>query len=115
MSQKDELQLDQQRLVQAWETALPERIKHGDQAVVRADEADAKSLRITIRTAGHQEYEFDFIVTYVDSREVHVSLVDVEKAGVSVDERTDMIQQLIQDYKRHLHECAQALHHLTHA
>ena len=114
MSKKDELQLDQQRLVEAWQTTLPERIKHGDHADVKADEADAHSIRVTIRTAGHQEYDFDFLVTYVDSREVNVSLVDVEKAGVSVDERTDTIQQLIQDYKRHLHECAQALHHLTH-
>lgn len=115
MSKKDELQLDQQRLVEAWEAALPERIKHGDQATVKADEADAKRIRVTIRTAGHQEYDFDFLVTYVDSREVEVSLIDVEKAGTSVDERTDPIQQLIHDYKRHLHECAQALHHLTHA
>lgn len=115
MAKKDELQLDQKQLTEAWETTLPERIHHGDHAVVKADEADERSLRVTIRTAGHQQYDFDFLVTYVDSREVAVSLVDVEKAGVSVDERTEPIQQLIQDYTRHLHECAQALHHLTHA
>jgi hypothetical protein len=58
-------------------------------------------------------YSFDFLVTYVDSREVKVNLVDVEKADQTVDERNDVIQNLIEDYVRHLHECAQALHDLT--
>ncbi|GGG26328.1 hypothetical protein [Paenibacillus abyssi] len=112
---KDELQIDQRELVEAWQRTLPITMNESDSADVIADGADPKALRVHIRTAGHQAYSFDFKVEYVDSREVRVELVDVEKDGRSVDERTDQIQQLIQDYTRHLHECAQALQQLTHA
>ncbi|MFC4778906.1 hypothetical protein ACFO9Q_19095 [Paenibacillus sp. GCM10023252] len=115
MSHSDKLQVDQAELAAAWQRVLPERIAPGDRCEVKADEANQHTLRITIHTAGHQMYDFDFKVTYVDSREVRVELIDVEKDNVSVDERTDIIQQLIADYQRHLHECAQALHDLTHA
>ncbi|XEC94944.1 hypothetical protein AB6A23_27355 [Paenibacillus tarimensis] len=112
--EKDELQIDQNRLVEAWQRTLPTTMNKADHAEVKADEADAKALRIHIRTAGHTSYTFDFKVEYVDSREVKVDFIDVEKAGISVSERTEPIQQLIEDYTRHLHECAQALHELTH-
>ena len=82
---------------------------------MQADEADPKALRITIHTAGHQMIQLDFKVAYVDSREIRTTLIDVEKDGRWMDERTDMIQQLVEDYTRHIHECAQALHELTHA
>lgn len=115
MTKADVLRIDSQQLADAWQRTLPNTINSSDRCVVLRDEADDKSLRVTIHSAGHQSYEFDFKVTYVDSREVKVELVDVEKNNVTVDERTDIIQQLIQDYKRHLHECAQALLQLTHA
>lgn len=115
MGKSDELQMNQENLADAWRQTLPEIMNKADRCKVLPDEADAKSLRVTIDTAGHQEYSFDFKVTYVDSREVKVELVDVEKEHISVDERGDIIQQLIQDYTRHLHECAQTLQQLTHA
>ncbi|NIK72312.1 hypothetical protein [Paenibacillus sp. BK720] len=111
----DKLQIDQNQLVAAWQRTLPEWIKDADKCEVLADESDPNALRVTIITAGHQAYSFDFKVCYVDSREVKVEVVDVAKNNVSIDERTDPMQQLIQDYTRHLHECAQALHQLTHA
>ncbi|AJY74974.1 hypothetical protein [Paenibacillus beijingensis] len=113
MSKTDELTLDQQQLEEAWRQTLPETMNSPDRSEVKSDESDPKSLRITIHSAGHQMYSFDFKITYVDSREVKVVLIDVEKENQTVDERNDMIQQLIADYTRHLHECAQALHRLT--
>lgn len=115
MSKRDELSIDQQELAAAWQRTLPNTIKEADRAEVKADEADPSALRITIDTAGHQMYNFDFKVAYVDGREVRATLIDVEKDGRSVDERTDIIQQLVEDYTRHIHECAQTLHDLTHA
>lgn len=115
MAKSDELRIDPQQLADAWQRTLPETMNSSDRCVVLQDEADDKALRVTIHSAGHQMYEFDFKVTYTGSREVDVELIDVEKDNVTVDERTDIIQQLIHDYKRHLHECAQALQQLTHA
>jgi hypothetical protein len=39
----------------------------------------------------------------------------VESGGRSIDEHADAVQELVRDYRRHLHECAQSLHNLTHA
>lgn len=113
MSKHDELQLDQNRLVDAWKRTLPSVLNQSDTSEVYADEADSKSLRVHIATAGHSKYSFDFKCTYVDSREVRTELVDVEREGQSVDERTDTIQTMVEDYVRHIHECAQQLHALT--
>ncbi|MDQ0116303.1 hypothetical protein [Paenibacillus harenae] len=115
MAKIDELRTNPEQLAEAWRNTLPRTMNSSDRCEVFPDEADAKALRVTIHSAGHQAYTFDFKVTYVDSREVLVELIDVEKDQVAVDERTDMMQQLILDYKRHLHECAQALQQLTHA
>jgi hypothetical protein len=115
MSIKDELTVPQAGLVEAWQRTLPSRLNAGDQAEVTADEADSSTLRLTIRSAGHQMYEFDFSVRYVDSREIEIQLTDVEKDGQTIDERTEVLQELIGDYRRHLHECAQALHQYTHS
>jgi len=115
MTRKDQLSVPQNELVEAWQRTLPERLNAGDSVKVWADEADPYSLRVTIHAAGHQVYEFDFAVRYLDSREIDVELVDVESGGRSVDEHADAIQELIADYRRHLHECAQSLHDLTHA
>ncbi|MCC3373893.1 hypothetical protein [Cohnella sp. REN36] len=112
---EDQLNVPQDELVQAWQHTLPERLTAGDQAEVMPDESDPTRLLVHIRTAGRQMMEFDFAVRYVDSREIAIELSDVERDGQSVDERTDVMQELIADYRRHLHECAQALHHFTKA
>lgn len=115
MSTQDEMTVPQDRLAEAWQQVLPERLHGGDRAEVIADEADPRALRVHIRSAGHQMMEFDFAVRYVDSREIDIELTDTERNGQTVDERNDVMQALIQDYRRHLHECAQALHDVTHA
>jgi len=115
MSKQDKLHIDQQQLADAWQHTLPEYVNEADRVSVLKDEADSRALRITLESAGHQMYSFDFKAAYVDSREVKVTLIDVERDGRSIDERTDMIQELVQDYTRHIHECAQALHVLTNA
>lgn len=111
----DELQIDQDQLVEAWQRTLPDWIKDADKCEIAGDELESSALRVTIHSSGRQAYSFDFKVQYVDSREVRVELIDVEKDGMHVDERGDIIQQLVEDYTRHLHECVQALHQLTHA
>lgn len=115
MSTKDQLTIDQDRLVAAWKRVLPTTMNSTDNVTVKADEADPKAVRIHVATAGHTMYTFDFKCTYVDSREVKVELVDVEKAGETIDERGPVTQELTEDYIRNIHECAQALHELTHA
>ncbi len=115
MSTHDELTVPQEDLAIAWQRVLPERLHGGDEAKVSPDENNPKALRVHIRTAGRQMMEFDFLVRYMDSREIDIQLVDAERDGETVDERNDVMQALIYDYRRHLHECAQALHELTHA
>ncbi|MFC5529782.1 hypothetical protein [Cohnella yongneupensis] len=115
MVSNDELNVPQEDLVQAWQQTLPERLHGGDQAEIMLDEADPNALRVHIRTAGHQMMEFDFAVRYVDSREIAIQLTDVERDGQTIDERGEIVQELIADYRRHLHETAQALHHYTHS
>jgi len=113
MSETETLTIDQSRLADAWQQTLPSLLNESDKAQVQADQADPNALRVHIQTAGHTDYSFDFKVTYLDRREVKVDLVDVEKADRTVDERNDVIQNLVEDYVRHLHECAQALKPLT--
>lgn len=115
MANKDELKIDQSSLADAWKRTLPTVMNSSDQSKVMADEANPKALRVHIETAGHTMYSFDYLVEYVDSREVKVELVDVERDGRTIDERPDVVQQLVADYTRHLHECAQQLHAYTHA
>lgn len=113
MSKTDVLTIDQNELTEAWQKTLPTLLNESDKAEVKADEHNPKSVRIHIRTAGHAMYSFDFQVTYVDSREVKVDLVDVEKDDQTVDERNDVIQNMVEDYIRHIHECAQVLKKVT--
>lgn len=108
-----QLQVDQQQLVSAWQERLPSFMDDGDSYSVQADQADRKSLLIHFNAAGRQDYSLDFRCTYVDSREVAVDLLDVEQAGLHTDERTDAVQQLAQRYTRQIHECAQDLKDLT--
>jgi hypothetical protein len=109
-----QLQISTIELLEAWQLTLPTTLNDSDQAEVKLDEANEDTLRIHIKTAGHTGYTFDFACKYVDAREVKVELVDVEKDGLSVDEHTSIIQTLTVDYVRHIHECAQVLHELTH-
>ncbi|MFC4601796.1 hypothetical protein [Cohnella hongkongensis] len=115
MSSNDELAVPQEELVAAWRRTLPERLAPGDTAEVFPDGVDPRAFHVHIKTAGRQMMEFDFSVQYVDSREVDIRLKDVEKDGQTVDEQPERIQELIGDYRRHLHETAQALHHYTHS
>jgi len=114
MSTQEEPAISQDELAKAWGQVLPERLHGGDRAEVMADEADPNTLRVHIETAGRTMMSFDFAVRYVDSREIVIELSDAESDGQSVDERNDVMQNLIHDYRRHLHECAQALHEVTH-
>ena len=107
------LQVDQHTLVQAWQQQLPEMLGAGDSSIVQGDNANPQALCIHINVAGHQKYSFDFSCAYQDSRELKVSLTDVERDGRSVDEHTEIIQELADDYVRHIHECAQVLHSVT--
>lgn len=109
-----ELNVDQSTLVNAWQERLSTILKPGDRAEVAADEGDPNAIRIHIDAAGRQDYSFDFQCTYVDSREVKVDLVDVEREGATTDERNENIQGMVGDYMRHIHECAQTLQQITH-
>lgn len=113
MSSKESLNVDQNTLVNAWQEQLPEFLNPGDSAIVQADNADPNGLRVQINAAGHQFYSLDFQCTYMDPREVKVQLVDAQRDGVHIDERTEQVQELTSDYVRHLHECAQSLHRIT--
>jgi hypothetical protein len=115
MEKNDTVAIDQNQLVQAWSRVMPTVLNASDRAEVKADEADPNAIWVHIATAGHSGYSFDFKCTYVDSREVKVEFIDVEQLGLHVDERTEIIQTLIEDYVRHIHECAQQLHALTHS
>lgn len=108
-----ELNVDQATLVNAWQERLPTILKPGDRAEVAPDEGDPNAIRIHIGAAGRQEYSFDFQCTYVDTREVKVDLIDVERDGATTDERNENVQGMIGDYTRHIHECAQALQQIT--
>jgi hypothetical protein len=114
MSKLDQPAVEPERLMQAWQETLPTVLHPGDTANVQLDEANPRVFRIHIDTVGRTGYSFDFSCVYKDSRELTVGLVDVEKDNQSVDEHTEVIQELAEDYVRHIHECAQALHELTH-
>lgn len=109
---EEQLQMDPQELVQAWKHELPNFLNEGDSSEV-TEGANPQSLRIHIQVAGHSKYALDFLCTYMDTREVKVELADVEKDNRSVDEHTDVIQDLTKDYVRRIHECAQSLKELT--
>ncbi|WP_058300248.1 hypothetical protein [Gorillibacterium timonense] len=103
------------RLIAGWREHLPECLNPNDEAEVQLDGHDPNLLRIHIVTEGRSGYTFDFTVRYLDDREIEVGFVDVDQEGRTADERTDKIQALIEDYVRHLHECAQILQRVTHA
>ncbi|GGA16597.1 hypothetical protein GCM10008018_71360 [Paenibacillus marchantiophytorum] len=115
MSKTDKLTINQAELVNEWARVLPTTLQPTDQARVWADEANSNALWVHIMAAGHTGYTIDFKVTYVDDREVKVELTDVQQGTTHIDERGDVVQNLVDDYIRHIHECAQALQKVTHA
>ncbi|MNR05897.1 hypothetical protein D3C85_1219470 [compost metagenome] len=115
MSKSDLPNVDQTELVNEWDRVMPTVLQPGDATRVWADEGDSSAIRVHIQAAGHTGYSFDFKVTYVDAREVKVELTDVQQGTTHIDERGDVVQSLIDDYVRHIHECAQALQKVTNA
>ena len=113
MSTTNELNVNRETLIQAWQQALPQFIEPTGECIIQADEKCSHSLLIHIKDDGRSHYSFDFRAKYVDDREIDVEFLDVEKAGVHVDESTDIIQSLTKDYIREIHECAQSLKELT--
>lgn len=109
----EQLAVDNKTVAKVWQEQLPSILNEADKCEVIADEGDPNALRVNIVTAGRTGYSFDFKVTYVDSREIEVQLVDVEKDGNHVDEHTEIIQTLIEDHVRHMHECAQTVKNTT--
>jgi len=107
------LTTDSETLAKAWNEMLPKLLNPSDEATVLPDEKDPDALNIHISTAGRSKYSFDFRCTYMDQREVKVEVIDVERDGVHIDERNDIVQTLIEDHIRHIHECAQQLKELT--
>lgn len=95
-------------LVQFWKSELPKLIKTG-KVEVCADEKCDKSVLIYIEDDGRSHYSFNFRVKYVDDREIDVQFLDVEKAGVHVDEQSDIVQTTVKEYIRSIHECAQII------
>lgn len=104
-----------QNLIDAWNQALPGILHSTDSADVKADSLDPHTLRIFIQTAGHTKYAFEFKCRYVDDREVNVHLMNAHKGIGCAEEATEVVEDLADDYIRHIHECAQALQSLTHA
>lgn len=107
------LTIDKQSLAQAWQQELPKFLDTADECKVQADAKLPDTLLIHIANNGRSHYSVDFRCSYVDEREVKVELVDVEKGQVAVDEQTVEVQGLVEQYVRHIHECAQNLKGLT--
>lgn len=113
MTEANVLKIDAKTLVKAWEDTLPDLIKPSGKCSIQADQKFPDTLLIHIEDDGRTHYSFDFRVKYVDDREVHVEFIDVEKDEVPAEEQTDIIQSLVKDYIRHIHECAQRLRGTT--
>ena len=113
MSTSEVIDVDSSELLSAWQQTLPQTLNESDSVVIRLDGSNSQDLLIHIGTDGRSGYTFDFQCNYQDDREVKVLLIDVEKDGVHIDEHTETVQNLIEDYVRHIHECAQILHPLT--
>lgn len=107
------LSVDKQILAQAWQQALPNFLNTADECTVQSDAKYDDALLIHIANNGRSHYSADFRLQYMDEREVKVELLDVEKGHTAVDEQTEHVQELVEDYVRHIHECAQSLKGLT--
>lgn len=107
------LPIDKQTLAQAWQDALPTFLNTADECSVQADVKFDDTLLIHVANNGRSHYSADFRLSYVDEREVKVELLDVEKGHTATDETSEEAQELIEDYVRNIHECAQSLKGLT--
>lgn len=113
MSSQAVLTVDPKKLADAWNERLPQVLNSSDKASVEPDAKDPNTVLIHITTAGRTQYTLDFRCTYMDTREVHVEFIDVDSGGITANEGREVIQNLIEDYIRHIHECAQLLKELT--
>jgi len=113
MSITNELTVDAKAVIPAWQKVLPEFIQPSGECSIVADEKFTNAIIIHIKDDGRSHYSFDFRVKYVDNREIDVELLDVEKAGDHVNEQTEIVQSIVKDYVRNIHECAQSLKELT--
>ncbi|MEX2459702.1 MAG: hypothetical protein WD469_00140 [Paenibacillaceae bacterium] len=107
--------LNQADLAAAWQKTLPSYLNETDQAKVTQDATKPQGLRIHITTAGRSFYSFEFDVTYMDSREIKVDYKLATMDNKLANEQTEQVQELIHDYVRHIHECAQKLQSITHS
>jgi hypothetical protein len=115
LSKLDMPTLNQAELVAAWQKTLPDYLNEADQAKVTQDARNPQLIRIHIDSAGRSFYSFEFNVTYLDSREVNVEFRLAHNDNKPIEEGTEQVQELIKDYVRHIHECAQALQKITHS
>jgi hypothetical protein len=115
MSKLDIPAINQADLVAAWQESLPLYLNDSDRAKVTQVAIKPQGMQIHIDTAGRSFYSFDFDVTYLDSREVKVELKQALKDNIPIEEQTEKVLELIKDYTRHIHECAQALQKITHS
>ena len=114
MATKDKPNINQAELVRRWTEELPRHLKNQDAIEVLADQANPTRLLVSIVSDRREKFEFDFIIQYMDSREIKIELADFERAGKEANERHDTVQELIAEYRRSMHECAQALQAYTH-
>jgi hypothetical protein len=115
LSKLDIPTLNQVDLVAAWQKTLPDYLNKSDQAKVTQDAGKPHLMRIQIDSAGRNFYSFEFDVIYLDSREVSVEFQAAYIDDKPIEEQTAQVQELIKDYVRHIHECAQALQKITHS
>jgi hypothetical protein len=102
------------KLVEAWSQTLPGILNATDSVKVTADATNPRAVQIHINTAGHTGYSFDFSCAYVDDREVKVDFRKGRKEGEAILDGSAPVNHLLDDYIRHIHECAQALQADTH-
>jgi hypothetical protein len=108
--------INQEDLVAQWQQSLPIYLNESDRAQVMLDQINPNWIRVHIDTAGRSFYSFDFCLFYQDSREIRVEFISAQKDHEPiVDTETEQVQNMIKDYIRHIHECAQALQKFTHS
>ncbi|MFT9486943.1 MAG: hypothetical protein ACH0QD_06195 [Tepidibacillus sp.] len=108
------LNIDQQNLAEAWQRTLPQLLHYGDSVEVKPIKGRSNALMIHINVKGRTGYDFDFMCTYKDPREVDVDVINVGTTGLIDDQHKNVAKELIHDYTRHIHECAQAVQSMTH-
>lgn len=114
MKHVDPIRVDE-NLVKTWSDTLPNFFNSTDSVSVKADPLDPHAMQIFIQTAGRMAYGLQFKCVYVDDREVKVFFISAHKGNGCADEESEIVEELADDYIRHIHECAQALQTVTHA